>query len=387
MKITKVILILVLGLFLFNIGYSQDPVFSQFYKNKEYLNPAYTGIGGGWSSVIQTRTQWNKVGESHPVLGTYDTQFVSTSFSTAEEKSSIGAYIYRDRAGSAVLSSLGVALNYCYVLPLRLNNIKHNDILRLGFGFRYNQKMIDWNALVFSDQLDAKEGLINPVSAHAANFEEFSNNFPWWTALNLGLVYRYLGRGTSANGMQFEIGLAATQLTSLLTGAYVESLQNLNSTGLSTRFTLNGQIFFPKLQVGAKNNLFTPFPAFRIDYQGGISAFALGADLYFSSIAFGVFYQNTLNPVQEVLGQSTDALILSCDLNLPFNKKHEIAIGFSYDINLNGLSTYTGNTFELALRYFIPPYGKRVLCPPTNAVHRRSNKNTWNRNPKNKNLN
>jgi len=386
MKMKSLLSLVLLCLFTSIMLSAQDPVFSQFLKSKEYFNPAYTGIGGGWAINLQARSQWSKI-QGTPIAGAYETQFISTSYSFSEEKNSLGFYLFRNREGSAYLETLAAGMNYCYVLPLRLNKPNHNQILRFGFGLNYAQKRIDWDQLIFSDQLDAKEGLVIPASAHSANFDRFENNYPWWTALNMGAVYRYLGKDKNNEGFQFDLGFSATQLTSLFIGSSVESLQNLRTTGLSTRYTLNGQIYLPGLQMGSKANYFTPFPAFRFAYQEGISVLTLGADLYFQNIMFGAYYQNTINPIENSLGQSTDALILYWDIALPFAENSGIEIGFSYDINLNGLANYTGGVFELSMKYLIPPTGGKVICPAVSNIHRRNYNKSFHRNRKNKNLN
>ena len=41
-----------------NCGFSQDPVFTQFYNIPESMNPAFAGGGGGSEIGVLNRTQW-----------------------------------------------------------------------------------------------------------------------------------------------------------------------------------------------------------------------------------------------------------------------------------------------------------------------------------------
>jgi hypothetical protein len=41
-----------------NFGFSQDPVFTQFYNIPESMNPAFAGGGGGSEIGVLNRTQW-----------------------------------------------------------------------------------------------------------------------------------------------------------------------------------------------------------------------------------------------------------------------------------------------------------------------------------------
>ena len=45
-------------LFVSSIGFSQDPVFTQFYNIPESMNPAFAGGGGGSEIGVLNRTQW-----------------------------------------------------------------------------------------------------------------------------------------------------------------------------------------------------------------------------------------------------------------------------------------------------------------------------------------
>ena len=54
---------IVLGAIIFSstLCFGQDPSFSQFYANRIYLNPAFTGIENGISFAGTSRNQWSKV--------------------------------------------------------------------------------------------------------------------------------------------------------------------------------------------------------------------------------------------------------------------------------------------------------------------------------------
>ena len=51
----KLFFVLILSI---NFGFSQDPVFTQFYNIPESMNPAFAGGGGGSEIGVLNRTQW-----------------------------------------------------------------------------------------------------------------------------------------------------------------------------------------------------------------------------------------------------------------------------------------------------------------------------------------
>ena len=55
-------LINILGVFLVFTNYTaQEPVFSQFYFNPLYLNPALSGMDNNFRMFVNSKNQWSKV--------------------------------------------------------------------------------------------------------------------------------------------------------------------------------------------------------------------------------------------------------------------------------------------------------------------------------------
>lgn len=344
-------------------AYSQDPIFSQFQKSKTYLNPAYTGIDGGWTFTVTEREQWGKIQHDAILPGTFSTQFASFEWNIPEFNNSVGLYFMNDGEGEGQIRTVYSGFNYSQLLLFDDRN--RSSGLRLGFGVYYARKWInDWEALVFSDQLHPKgPAYFLDQSAHAQFFEDFQNNPPWWTGLNLGVLY------TDEN---LELGVSSTHVVSLFSSAEVESLQNIG-TSLSPRFTLHGRVFIPQWQLGNGGNI-TPFPSVRIDYQGQISAFTIGNDLWINSLGIGAFYQNTLS---NTFASSTHALIFTTSFGIAVQNNHLMDVGFSYDFNLGGLAGYTGGVFELTVSYNNRTYQDKVVCPPVTRAHRQRYENIF----------
>jgi len=360
---------------------AQDTNFSQFLRNKQLLNPAYTGIGGGWVGVLQLREQWWKVGGQVSVPGNYASYFLSGEYSGDTRKNSLGFYLMQNEEGTANFRTQIAAANYSYVLPWQHERTLSKHNLRLGFGLYYTRKTIDWERLIFSDQLDAKEGLLPVPSAHASLFQSFEDNPPWWVGLNTGFLYRM---DTDA-GRSISVGFSTSHVLNLINPAGVESLQSIG-TSIPAKFTLHGTAFFPNWQLGTKENRITPIPAFRIDYQGGLNSFMLGADLLFKNVSFGVYYQNVLKFNPQLSSRNTDALVLFWDFAYFNGKKRYLEVGFSYDINITGLgNSNTGGTMEISFKFRNRAKGK--FCPHVSSAHQKRWENIFHRKQEVKNVN
>ncbi len=377
----RILLVLVWAGFFLCSGNAQDPIFSQFQNSKQYLNPAYTGIDGGWSVTAVEREQWGKVLHDAPLPGTFSSQFASVEWNLPNYLNSLGLFFMNDTEGEGRLRTVYSGFNYSQVLavgrPKRGGTVSN---VRLGFGLYYARKWIDdWEDLLFSDQLHPKgPAYFLSQSAHAPFFEQFQNNPPWWTGLNIGVLYAHQGR----SGERWEMGVSSTHVIGLLSSSEVESIQAIG-TSLAPRFTLHGTAFIPSWQFGSRDH-FTPFPSARIDYQGRISAFTIGSELWMNAFAWGLFYQSTL---ANTFSTSTHALIFTTSVGVGVHDDHVLDIGLSYDLNLGGLTGYTGGVFEVTINYHNRNYRNNVTCPPVTRAHRLRYENSFHKNPKNKNLN
>jgi len=364
---------------------AQDPIFSQFSTANVYLNPASTGMYGGLSVTALSRQQWGRVTQQSPFPGSFETYFASAEWAFNSSTNSLGLFFMRDVEGDANLRTNYGGLSYCFVLASPDKKLNQHN-LRMGFGLYYAQKRIDWNALLFSDQLHPKgEAHFLAQSQHAQFFESFQDNPPWWTGLNLGLLYRFseiMPSNGRDNGLEIELGVQATHLINILRANSVESLQGFN-TGLASRFTVHGSLFSPTLQFGTKRNRFSPIFRARIEAQGPLRAFTLGTDLLYRQYGLGFYYHNTASST--FIGSTQSAII---QLQFPLGTL-PIYMGMSYDINLGGLAGFSGNTLEVSLKYQIPTsrFRSGVLCPPVGYSHRKKYENTWHKKAKNKNLN
>lgn len=137
--------------------WAQDPVFTQYYTNKLYLNPAYTGYETGTTVNLNYRNQWYKVGG---VDTKFNTQSVGISSEIPNYMSAVG-FLYMDNIeGIGKIRWQSVAASYAWRSRVcRMENRRWE--LSLGLKGSYNWYSLNPDRFTFSDQLDPFEGRLN----------------------------------------------------------------------------------------------------------------------------------------------------------------------------------------------------------------------------------
>ena len=118
-------------------GIAQDPSFSQFYANRIYLNPAFTGLESGVSVAGVSRMQWVNVDRGFRTYG------FTVEIQEPFIRSGIGLSLFHNTQGLAQLNSTSVGLSYSYLIPLDGHNI------HIGMEALWNQKRLTGTRLFF----------------------------------------------------------------------------------------------------------------------------------------------------------------------------------------------------------------------------------------------
>ncbi len=294
---------------------AQDPVFSQFFASPVLLNPAFAGASQATRFGLNSRLQW-------PSLpGQYQTHALSYDQFFDNYNSGIGLSILVDDAGAGIFQTLQANVHYAYRL-----HIDREWSVRLGIDLGYIQSRLDWDRLVFQDQIDPVSGLAQVMG---------EENEP----LQTGFGNIDLGAGLLLYNSQFYLGLSAKHLNA---GDQTVFNNNLNSvgtlpmrlsmtTGMEIPLRLNGYLF--------KNAFISPNIA--VIKQGDFYQFQAGGYLGLDFAFAGIAYRHTpTNP---------DAIILSAGL-----RQSNLRLGYSYDITVSSIAAPTGGAHEISLTYILP---------------------------------
>jgi type IX secretion system PorP/SprF family membrane protein len=150
---------------------AQDVGYSQFYANPLYLNPAFAGSGVGPRYILNYRNQWPSLpGNFVTYAASYDQYFSAIN-------GGLGIQVLSDQIGDNNFQHNQVAIMYS-------NNLALNNkwVLKTGFQYMFAQRSLNWQGLIFPDEIDARLGIQPGTTAEIlpgqsvtnANMHDFS---------------------------------------------------------------------------------------------------------------------------------------------------------------------------------------------------------------------
>jgi type IX secretion system PorP/SprF family membrane protein len=273
---------------------AQDPIFTQFYANPLYLNPAFAGSAHCMRMALNYRNQW-------PAL---TGQFVTTSASFDKyvcHVGGVGVLLTNDKAGEGTITTNNASLIYSYVY-----NLNRFWSVSAGFQGTYAEKKVDWSKLTFGDMIDPRRG------------------FVWQTNEIPGTgVARYfdMSTGVMAYSKMLYFGFAVNHLTEP-----DEHLQ-LGPSPLPRKFTGHAGAVIP---VGTDVSI---SPNILFQQQQDFNQLNLGLYVSKGAITGGFWYRNA------------DSFILLVGFQQGVFK-----LGYSYDVTVSKLSNRTAGSHEISLQ-------------------------------------
>ncbi len=140
-------IVLFIGLFASGVQ-AQDPIFSQFYAAPLQINPAFAGNSFGPHVAINYRNQWPSIQS-----GAYTTYAASYDQYIDRANSGFGLMILTDDAGQGLIKTNRVSGLYAYRLQM-----DNQLFVKFGVEASFVQTRLDWDQLVFFDQIDPEVG-------------------------------------------------------------------------------------------------------------------------------------------------------------------------------------------------------------------------------------
>lgn len=293
---------------------AQDVVFSQFFAAPLELNPALTGLTHAPRIVLNYRNQWPAIPDAYTTYAvSYDQYFDKIN-------SGFGVNILTDAEGGGIYQTNRIDFSYAYDL-----RIEGDVYLRGGLEAGVVQKRLDWDRLVFLDQIDpitgATDGSGNPFPTEeiapdnlARTYADFSAGVLVYSPMFYGGVSLKHINAPDENLLPTETDFAQRPiLYSVHLGAEIalnESNKNYGKTFISPNILFARQADFGQINTGAY---------FRTGYLFG-----------------GAWYRYAFS--------NADAAIFLVGF-----QKDVIKIGYSYDLTLSQLSNQTAGGHEISL--------------------------------------
>ncbi|MCR9152572.1 MAG: PorP/SprF family type IX secretion system membrane protein [Bacteroidetes bacterium] len=319
---------------------AQDPVFSQYFLNLNYLNPAFAGYTNDLTTNFNSRVQY------FGVPGVMASNTASANISCEEEtRLGIGLLAYHNVEGQGILqtTTLSGQLSANFPFTIRRRQRTNKGLFSAGLQFGAGQKYLSWRNLSFSDQYTPYlRGVQNPTSI--AVQQSSSNVF-----LDLGAGLRSTYEFGSGRKPKFiSLGAAAFHLNRPAQ-SFLES--NLK---LEPRYTFYVFYYMGNPKKGRTKDLrYLSFGALA-DYQQGLQTHTLSVfkDLNeYMTVGLSVRREDFL-----FLDRRADAVIPHFVI-----KMNNLSVGVSYDWTLSPLGEE--NTFgsaEIGVSWRFPG---RNLCP------------------------
>lgn len=300
----------------------QDPTFSQFHLNKNYLNPAYAGYTRNLSFGMFSRQQWINL------PGSFNTYAFNANIGCLPPGLGFAFQAYANQEGEGKLSTYNISGQVSYTLVLN----DREDILAAGLGYGLGWKSIDWTKLTFSDQYLPYVGFLNQPSAVTLTNDVSSAIDDLSFGVRYKAIFNEKGHYLSAGAGVFHFNRP------------VETFLNTENR-LAARYTAH---FFAYWQVKKNRNRPNYLSAGVIyDQQQDISTTTLLAFLDMGpvmKVGAGLRNQKIVPLAEDINTLTTQLMVATQDLIL----------SFSYDITLSGLPVPESvGTTEVSLVYII----------------------------------
>lgn len=329
---------------------AQDALFSQYYANPLYLNPAMAGTNVCPRIAFNFRDQWPAApGTFMTYTASYDEHFDKLS-------GGIGVLLFGDRAGEGgCINTYNASFMYSFKVKVAK---KFN--LRLALQATYQNKSLDWNKLTFGDMIDPKYGFVYQTNEQQPG--KLSRSIFDMSAGILGYTPHVY------------FGAAAHHITRPYQGFLVQSGSDAPEARLPVKWTAHVGAYFDLKRKSKKETSFGDIsisPNFIYEHQMCFNYFNEGFYLNFYPFTVGAWLRHglTYHYVDEIDNNNNkdiynlDAFIVMFGIEYNWFK-----IGYSYDITISKLANTTGGSHEVSLQLLLPCPNKRqalkdLKCP------------------------
>ena len=310
---------LVIGLFTTLPLRAQDPVFSQFYLSPLQLNPGLSGLTEDPRFSANYRNQYPGFNNAYRTYAlSYDQFFPSIN-------GGIGAWILSDDAGDGILKTLKAAGIFSYRLMLN-----DNLYIKSGIELGIVQSTLNWNQLIFGDQIDDYAGTISPGGLPFPTEE---------TAPDKNKVfYPDLGMGMILYGEKIYTGLSVRHLNR--PDPDFLSINSDLSPRIPMRWTFHAGGSWPVFSKVFRQLRDINFsPSIILVSQGSFNQINGGITVDAEMLTLGFHYR--------ISSGHSEALIGSIGF-----RTNQLRLGYSFDYTISGFP-FSGGTHEIGIVYHL----------------------------------
>ena len=354
----KILLILFLFISLFIKG--QDVSFSQFDLNMLYMNPALAGYEQNCRILTTRRNQWIGITEkfnSNIIEFNLTSNIKKRRISGGEINWTGGIYFIEDRANTVFKTyKIGIVpWTFHFQLP---------KSIYISFGLQNTMHFntLDWNKLIFSDQINDYN---NAVTASSAALPAFYSQNSFLDPSFGFILTKHSDQNKKSNNTSF-IGFAWHHLYPPMQSFYNDQGE---ATKIPQKFTFHGQF------IGSFNDVITESfnfwkVSYKHTYQGSnaIQKDDIGLSLSLANsiqLEGGVFYRisRQIREGDDKASLMSESIIPILRIRMGIGNNMGMELSYSYDYNissLNNINTIATNEISLNLYCF---RSKPAMCP------------------------
>ncbi len=334
LKKYSIVVALLIGSFA-SIG--QDIHFSQFNSAPLLLNPALAGVNSGnYRFAANYKNQWSDLAPYNTFAASFDMNVFKHG--PRANFGGIGLFFFTDRAGDGNLSTTQVNLNLSYTVML---NKRGTQSITTGVMGGFGHRSVDFSAFTFDSQYGS-----NGPDQSLSSGENLTNDNLFYPEVGAGILWNYVKN----DRLNFYAGGSASHLSQPNLSFF-----STRDEKLYIKFTVHGGGY-----IGLSEQVFL-LPSFLYLNQGPHNQLNFGTLIKIKKSAL------PSEKISFYIGgwyRLLDALILNARVDIG-----RINIGFSYDINLSGLTeaSRANGGPELSFIYTgVFPSKKQQIkfCPP-----------------------
>ncbi|MEL6276599.1 MAG: type IX secretion system membrane protein PorP/SprF, partial [Bacteroidota bacterium] len=339
---------------------AQDPFFLHFYGNQSTFNPAFVGRRGARSLTAKYHSQWG-----HQDARAYRTYQVLLEESMPCFFLDWGLVATRDEEGEGLLTTNEFGFRTALFIPTsrgstsrrgRVSTFQSN--LRIGFGWHWGQRTIDYSRLVFLDQLDPLFGLFDADrNSNATSFQALNGEAsPWYFSPSMGISYHHAVDPRKVNSWVFDLGLAIHNASLFVSrdARQTASLRGLDNP-LGERIVASFEA--EKVLHESNGRFWSLRPQVVLQWQEGLGYAEFGTKVSWSrTFNFGLYY-HLAQPVD--VGPSTNWASLKLEIGgLSLGDEARFDLGLGYSVQNGGLNNYVAPPLEISVTMH---FGKKSL--------------------------
>jgi type IX secretion system PorP/SprF family membrane protein len=301
-------------------GSAQDPAFSQFFSTPLQLNPAFAGVTYAPRITINYRNQYPNWPNA------YSTYSATYEQSIEALNSGVGLIVMNDASGDKIYNSTRIAGVFGYKV-----RIKKEHVMKFGVEVGLIQSHVDWDRLVFPDQLDDTFGHVDEngsfIFSEEVQPESLNKTIP---DISAGIMYY---------SPKFHAGFSIKHINSPDESFLL--INNNLQAGLPMRITAHGGW---EITLDKGNNRRPPTfisPNLMFLKQGDFGQVNGGVYAGMRQFFGGLWYRHTFS--------NPDAIIAVVGYRVGVMR-----IGYSYDLTISQLASApggTGGTHEISLSF------------------------------------